>query len=353
MKVVFRAVVPGGTLKDTTFSVVLWDRFDAVSFRAFIAVDSASDPGYFDNSCDAACAQHWRRITAPVLDSVPVVGTGHDTVRVSWTNWNWTRSIDSTEIYRNGVRVGETYGTTRVFLDGPLGGGTYYYQLRHVAPPSPNDPQLISSPNSAYSNERTAQITNPPPPPPPTALVCEGNFAPTMDCRWQNSVVGVTTEVFRNGASQATVAAGLITWTDPAVVRGTSYEYKVRHVDAVACPGSFGTPVTPVANPVAPENLSCGRTGATTASCAWVPKESGDSVEIQRAVGVKNWVTRGRLGCGTNPPCPLAYFADTGLISGTAYNYRVRYVKGSDTTGWSNIDGVGTTWPEPYGPHGP
>lgn len=93
-----------------------------------------------------------------------------------------------------------------------------------------------------------------------------------------------------------------------------------------------------------PENLSCGRTDQTTASCAWVAKEPADSVEIQRSTTPKNWTTRAILVPGST------YYGDTGLAPGVAYTYRTRHRRGSDASAWSNTDGVGTTWPEPYGP---
>lgn len=76
-------------------------------------------------------------------------------------------------------------------------------------------------------------------------------------------------------------------------------------------------------------------------------KEPADSVEIQRSTTPKNWTTRAILVPGST------YYGDTGLAPGVAYTYRVRHRRGSDASAWSNTDGVGTTWPEPYGPLGP
>lgn len=339
MALLFQRVVLGTSLVDTTFEVKLRSNADAVSLRLYAGLPAATTPAVFDVSCEEGCAQHWRKILPPLLDSLRAAPGNY--VHLFWRNQNWKRPLDTTEVYRNGVRVGWSGGTANTFTDGPLPAGTYAYQLRHVTGSSPHN--LGGLPNSPYSAELSILLA-----PPPTGLTCEGNFDPTMDCRWFNAVTGDSTQVFRDGVLQATVAGGSAnapsTWTDPAVVRGASYTYQVRHVEG-GLAGAFGAPVTAVANPVPPENLSCGGTSRTTATCVWIVKEPGDTVEVWRESEVDGLGHRADLAPG------IDQFDDTGLRVGVTYWYKVRYRRRAEWSGFSNIDDATPgPFPEPFGP---
>ena len=168
-----------------------------------------------------AKAQLWREIGTP--DSFRVSVIDNRRVKVVWANRHRQRSIDSTEIWRN-AGAGWQRVATRGFLDTtftdsvPLS-GTHGYTVRHVTGTLTyvsDDVGLLSRPNSPAPPDTTVTTLGPPA---PTGLLCEGNFAPTIDCRWFNTIATDSTQIVRDGVPQATVAPGVISWTDGAVTR--------------------------------------------------------------------------------------------------------------------------------------
>jgi hypothetical protein len=110
-------------------------------------------------------------------------------------------------------------------------------------------------------------------------------------------------------------------------------------------PGDTSRHLVGVTNPVPPENLSCGGTSPTTATCVWINKEWTDT-EIWRRSFIK-WTLVGYLTQGGDQ------FNDTGLSTGVTYSYRARHIKfpGYYPTGWSNTDAATPgSVPEPYRP---
>ena len=202
MAIKMERVVPVNAWAVETLPVRLSSNADAVSLRMYMGLAPATTPDTFEVSCEEACAQHWREVPSPSLDSLSTAGA--NTPVLYWTNGNWERSIDTTEIYRNDVLIGRTGGTTHSFTDDSLPNGFYSYRLRHFAPSSPHG--LWGYPNSSFSNEDTVRFG----PPPPAGLTCEGNFAPTMDCHWYNAVADAQSQVFREPDTmpRATFAGG-------------------------------------------------------------------------------------------------------------------------------------------------
>jgi hypothetical protein len=241
------------------------------------------------------------------------------------------------------------------FIDTGLSRGIYGYFVRHVTAKGfrglDQAVDVIPSPHSSSSAAKSFYVDTAPPPPPqppaaPSGLRCEGNFAPEMDCFWFNGDATASTEVYRNGQLKATLFPQQTHYLDLTVVRGTTHGYKIRHIK-----GGLVSPfdsTSTVANPVPPENLSCGGTGPTTASCTWVVKEQYDTVQVQRRFGNKAWQTIAIL-----PPTPYPYtgwFDDTGLSTGVMYTYRMRYRRGADASAFSNEEHATPGTPEPFGP---
>jgi len=322
---------------DLTFWELIWDDH----------TDSASNfppPNYFESH---GGFQLWKTINQPSAFYTDTLSINRP--RAHWTNHHSGRTVDSTEVYRRVNGGGWQWRATQnqdstSFTDTAVANGVYGYFVRHVSAPAPNKSgygalaALASASTSADSEIINAT------PPAPTALTCEGNFSPTVDCAWQNTSALSHTIVFRDGAAKDTVAPGVSTWTDDTVETGASYQYKVRHLNGTVT-GSYSNVVTGVALPVPPENLSCGGTSTSTATCVWINKES-DTTEVWRRRGTKpTWTLVATLVPG------VSQFNDSGLDNGITYTYRARHKRGSQVTAWSNEDpATPGSVPEPYRP---
>lgn len=322
---------------ELTFWELIWDT-DTVPGSYFPPANHPDGPGGF---------QLWKTIAQPAGFFTDLFTSNRP--RVSWTNRHLGRPVDSTEVYRRVNAGGWVFraksGPTAVdFVDTALANGTYSYFVRHVAAPAPERSDIPALARLASATTvADSEVINATPPA-PIALRCEGNFDPTIDCFWQNTSTLSQTEVYRDGVLKTTLAPGVSSWTDGSVTAGSSYQYKFRHVNG-GVPGSYSSQISGVANPVPPENLSCGGTSTSTATCVWVNKEA-DSTQVWRKRGAKpTWTL-----VATLPP-GASQFNDSGLDNGVTYTYRARHKRGSQVTAWSNEDAATPgSVPEPYRP---
>jgi len=349
----FRMGAPGN---DTTFYMYAprVSNYDMVAFGFQHGADSAT---VVNNDFDAdanAAAQLWETIATPNSFHVALEGT--TIAHVSWTKMVQGRSIDSTLIYR---RVGggswgtnpyrSVHGNVENFYDSSLAlGQTYYYFLRHATGTGfpAVDAQDVVMPVSRSTYEDSVLVPGTPPPPSlPLPLACEGNFDATIDCNWQNTTVGAETQIFRDGGGSpiATLSAGVTTWTDQAVDSGVSYRYTFRHRLGGVPGDTVGT--TGVALPVPPENLSCGGTSTSTATCVWINKENTQTQVWRRRGNKPQYTLVATLSAGVDQ------LDDSGLDEGVTYTYKTRHISGSEYTAWSNTDeATPGSIPEPYRP---
>jgi hypothetical protein len=324
---------------DLTFWELVWDT-GTVQGSNFPPPNPPESHGGF---------QLWKTITPPA-------GFYTDTFtlnrpRAHWTNRHLGRSVDFTEVYRrvNGGgwqwRATQNHDST-TFTDTAVANGVYGYFVRHVSEPAPNNGGYVALAQlaSAATDEDSETINATPPE--PVAWGCEGNFTATIDCAWYNTSTLSYTIVFRDGTAKDTVAPGVSAWTDASVDSGASYQYKMRHLNGTVT-GGYSNVVTGVALPVPPENLSCGGTSTSTATCVWINKES-DSTQIWRRRG-PHFTLVATLAAG------IDQFDDTGLDDGVTYTYRVRHKHGAGQyTEWSNEDtATPGPMPEPYRPGRP
>jgi hypothetical protein len=114
----------------------------------------------------------------------------------------------------------------------------------------------------------------------------------------------------------------------------TAYTYRVR-----ATKGSLNSdwsnedsattlPPTP---PAAPSDLAATAVSQSGINLTWQDNATDeDSFEVQRKTGSGSFATVATLGAN------VTAYSDTGLTPGTTYTYRVRALKGSLISGWSN-----------------
>jgi hypothetical protein len=335
----------------------------AFTIRHTDSASVAGSPAFNDPDSDFlsdARVQLWKHIDPPSITDTALLGGGQDQPSLEWLNRHLGRDVDSTEVYRMTAAGPWTLRatldlTSTAFTDTSLSRGVYSYFVRHITAHGHQavdvDVNVPPPPHSSASDAITFWVDTAPPAPPqppaaPSGLRCEGNFAPEMDCVWFTGDATASTEVYRNGQLKVTLFPQQAHYLDLTVVRGTSYNYKIRHIKA-GLPSVFDS-TSAAANPVPPENLSCGGTGPTTASCTWVVKEQYDTVQVQRRFANKAWQTVAVL-----PPTPYPYtgwFDDTGLSTGVMYTYRMRYRRGADTSAFSNEEQATPGTPEPFGP---
>jgi hypothetical protein len=330
----------------TAFAIRHTDTYAETQDTAFDNPDNVTD----------AYAHLWRHVDPPYVTDTTRLGSNRP--KLIWQNRHLGRLLDSTEVYRsdNGAgfeRVAALAQSASEFADTALVRGVYGYFVRHVTALGFAYPDVnvnVPLPHSSSSDTRTFYVDTTPPQPPsppvaPSGLRCEGNFDPEMDCFWFNGDTTASTEIYRNDSLKATLFPRETHYLDLTVVSDVTYQYKIRHVKNGTA-SSFDS-TTAAAQPVPPENLSCGGTSPSTVTCVWIVKEPYDTVQVQRRVTVK-WSTVAVL---PPTPYPPAEFHDTGLQSGTTYYYRVRYKRGARYSGFSNEDpATPGSIPEPYRP---
>jgi hypothetical protein len=305
------------------------DASDLVFFAYRHAPDSADA---VDTATETnAAAQLWRFITAP--DSFAVDSVDETHVLIRWANRHRDRAIDSTELWRRTGSIWQHDTTVRFDASQVTRTvttwGTYRWIARHVtAYLDPPDVGLLAQPNSAFTPADSVSFD----PPPPTGLLCEGNFSPTLDCRWWNAVASAPSVILRDSVIQDTLSGGavnsLVEWTDSTVTSDSTYDYQVRHLVG-GLTGRLSTPPHgATASPVAPENLNCAGTDETTISCVWVDKEP-DTVAVERKVLNGDWTPLVDVLAGT------MYLSDEGLAP-KQHCYRVRHRRGTAYTAYGN-----------------
>ena len=151
--------VPGGTPDTATIEMPLSNQYDAIG--VVLIIDSSSSYQISDVPFTSTTSgswgdvnfklQHWREITPPTLNSV-THEDGYITLR--WSNQRPSlRSIDSTNVYRNGQQRATVGPGDTSFTESSPGAGTWTYTLKHLSWPAALAPQLeLAFPNSDTSN---------------------------------------------------------------------------------------------------------------------------------------------------------------------------------------------------------
>ncbi len=197
----------------------------------------------------------------------------------------------------------------------------------------------------------------PPPPTPPAApanLTATATSSTSISLAWaDNSSDETGFEVQRCAgsgctgfAAAAAVGANVTAYVDANRSASTTYGYRVRAVNANGAsawtsPTTFGT--TP-ALPAAPSNLTASATSGTAITLAWVDNagdETGYAVDRCSGTGCSPTTQVATLAVGSSA------FTDSGLTASTTYGYRVRALRGTDTSAASNTATATTPAPAP------
>jgi predicted phage tail protein len=142
-------------------------------------------------------------------------------------------------------------------------------------------------------------------------------------------------------AQVASVATGVMSYTDSGLADGASYTYRVRAVNqgGESLPSNEASRVTLPAPPTA---LTVVALSSSQLQLAWTDSNpSPPAVKVERSAAMTGPFTQ----VGVSSPGLLAY-NDSGLSANTAYYYRIRTTNASGDSAYSGVSG-GSTLPAP------
>ena len=265
------------------------------------------------------------------LSATPTSGSRVD---LSWTASTDNIAVTNYEIFRNGSLL-TTVGNVTAYADtSVVGATTYDYKVRAVDG---------AGNRSGFSN--TASVTTPDAtnPTPPTQVVAAASSPTRVDLTWTAGTdnVGVTNyEIYRNAALLVTVGA-VTSYADLTASPSTTYAYQLKAVDAAGNHSGFSnssSTTTPAStdgeNPTDPTNLSATVISATEVDLSWT-----GSTDNQGVTGYE--IFRG--GVLLTSIGPVTSYADTSVVNGTTYAYKVRaFDAAGNRSGFSNTQTVTT-----------
>ncbi len=249
--------------------------------------------------------------TAP--GNLNAVRNGASNVDLTWQSSSDNVGVTGYKVYRGGQLVA-TLGVTSSYTDGPLGAGTYQYEV-HAVDGAGN----VSDP----SNTAGVTIPDTEKPTPPGNLTATTVNPSRVDLSWQASSdnVGVTGyRVFRGTTQIGTAGASATSYSDNGPAAGNQ-SYTVRAVDAagnLSDPSNAASATVPDAEkPTAPGNLTATRNGASQVDLSW--QASSDNVGVTGYRVFRGTTQIGTVGSGTTT------YSDSPVGAGT-HQYQVRAV---------------------------
>ncbi|QTR50332.1 fibronectin type III domain-containing protein [Candidatus Thiothrix anitrata] len=132
-----------------------------------------------------------------------------------------------------------------------------------------------------------------------------------------------------------TLAANATNYTNTGLAASTAYRYKVRAVRGSERSGYSGIATATTLPPLkTPSNVTGTVLTSTSLKLTWVDGNSTETgYEVWRCVG-SSCTTFTKL---TTLAANATTYTNTGLAASTAYRYKVRAVRGSERSGYSNV----------------
>jgi fibronectin type 3 domain-containing protein len=245
--------------------------------------------------------------TAPIAPAKPAASLAGSAVTLTWPATTDNVGVTGYRVRRDGANVASVAGTSYTDSAAPQG-STHAYSI--VAFDAANN----SSAASASLSIAVPDTTRPATPAKPTVALASGRATLTWNAVSDN--VGVVKYgVKRDGVLLATPTGR--SYVDATVKQGRTYSYAVTAYDA-ANNVSAGSPATSLVvpdtvAPATPANFK-GVAGAKKVTLSWTA--STDNVAV---TGYEIWRGTTRLGTTTG-----LTFTNTGLTTGSSYNYKVR-----------------------------
>jgi len=265
--------------------------------------------------------------------NVVAIALSSRAVGLSWTASTDNVGVTGYRIYRNGNLVGTSSSTS--YTDGGLQPVTTY-SYRISALDAVGNESAQSSPPATV----TTRIADNQPPSMPTKVVATPDSPTQITVTWKASTdnIGVAGyNVFRNGA-----LAGIsptTSYSDTGLFPNTAYYYTVSAYDAdgnesaQSAPAAQAKTPSDTTAPSVPDNLVATGISLTAISLTWTP--SGDDVGV---VGYRIY----RNGVYVTRSVTPSY-VDIGLMTNTAYVYRVAAYDAAGNISAKSSQATGTT----------
>lgn len=204
---------------------------------------------------------------------------------------------------------------------------------------------------SAYSNTASA-TTDPafPLPSAPSGLLATTFSTTQIDLAWTDNSGGTASfEIQRKPsggfyATVATVAVGVVAYSDTGLASAVAYTYQVRAVSlgGNSAYSNESTATTQTAAPAAPTNLTATPQSQTSIQLAWTASVNATAYVLERSPHNAGTFVQVANPSGTS-------VLDTGLTAGTSYDYRVKATNTGGDSPYSPIASA-TTFPTPPPP---
>lgn len=279
-------------------------------------------------------------------------GVGQNTIRLTWAN-TWAGVYTDVRYRQLGAEAWIDAPSTAINASQTDVGGlairtTYEFQIR----------SRTDTWTSAWVGPVSAS-TQGNPPVTVANLAATGPTSTSIVATWTNPATNADqteVEYRRVGVTPWTTTAPLppttLTATIPGLLVGTSYEVRVRNVNAFG-PSVYAGPVTATTRsgaPTAPTNLTATPFSSTQINLAWTNTAgNATSIEVQYQLATEtNWTN----GPTTIDPTEVSLDYNAPFAPATAYRFRVRAVNGSGPSEWAGPATATTNGLPPSAPTG-
>jgi hypothetical protein len=213
-----------------------------------------------------------------------------------------------------------------------IGKSTYTYRVRSY---NASGYSAYSSPLSVTTNQSLPRA--------PSLLISSTQTTNSIGLSWtDNSSIEQGFRMERSlsattgFAEIAVIPSNTTNYTDPSLVAGTNYYYRIRAYNEAG--NSAYTSVVQVLTaglngPLAPGALTASKIAYTSASVLWTDNATNETgFDLERSgpndLTIKNTISL---------PVNTVTYDDNGLVSNGTYQYRVRSKNNTGASGWSNV----------------
>ncbi|MFN8079996.1 MAG: multicopper oxidase domain-containing protein [Kineosporiaceae bacterium] len=257
------------------------------------------------------------------------------TAQLAWTD---NAANETAFVVQRSINDGATWTDVITTLPPAAGQGTTVTFSDTTVPVGQSVSYRVGAVNGAdvaYSNVATISLVTA-----PTGLTAAPAApqagAAAVALAWADNATnetGYVVERMAAGGAWAQVGAALpvnsAAVIDATVVRGTTYSYRVAAVNAA---GRAYSNVATITVTAAPSNLAVTVSGGPRATLTWTDNSTNEtSFVVERRVGAGAWAPVGTVAANA------VTYADTTVVAGTTYGYRVGAVNGPDTAYSSEV----------------
>jgi chitodextrinase len=247
---------------------------------------------------------------APVAPSGLTAAPSVTSVQLTWSASTDNSRVVGYKIYRNGVKIAATAGTSFKNLN-LIPGTTYDYKVSSYD---------IAGNTSTESAVNSSTIIDTAAPTVPAYFTATGISTAQIKLTWRASTDNAKVtgyNIFRNGTKIATTAG--VSYTNTALTPNTSYSYTVSAYDASGNTSAQTASVTArtlipdTSSPTTPTNLTATPYSQTRINLSW--SAATDNVKVAGYKIYRNAVLIGSTSTLT--------YASAGLVANTTYRYTV------------------------------